>query len=103
MSIFASLFSTQMALTEAHKTFFDAPPVLFPHASIGFSTFYNGVAARAFTEARPTGFVEAKILAPAQILALLRQDVGDDSKDQLEQDFIAACQAATATEPAVTA
>ena len=92
MDPFANLLSEQSALMARNSTFFGAPPSLLSHSNVAFSMFYHGVWTKPFHAARPGGFLEATILPPALVLDLLRQDVGDDPKDQLERDFLAACQ-----------
>ncbi len=96
MAGYASVYSSQKDLMARGAALFDAPAALAGHVSVAFHCTYRGITARVLPGLPRSNFVEATILPPAIVLGLLRQDIGSSLRDQLDRDFLEACETAAA-------
>jgi tetratricopeptide (TPR) repeat protein len=90
MDAYASVFTRANLCAQTGRQMFDAPDFFRPHATVGFSTVYQGVLMRSMPGVIFERLLNSTIIAPHQILSLLRSDVTNRAPIDFDREFVPA-------------
>jgi len=95
MNVFAGTFSWQEEVMRQNQAPLDSPLDLINHLSPAYAVFCQGVTARQVEGLEFRGLLNPPLIAPADVLSLLLDDIGGTPRDDLEREFVAAYRTAT--------
>ena len=72
----------------------DVPDHIRPHTNLFYQCFYRGVIGRPMPDVLFGPLLDRTMLTPAEVLALVRQDIAGRSLDDLDTQMLAACEVA---------
>jgi tetratricopeptide (TPR) repeat protein len=96
MGLYTGVFSRANRCAETARPMFGGPDFFRAHASVGFSTLYEGVLARQIPGFDFSGLLNRTIIAPDAVLSLIRQDIAARQPIDFDRQFLSDVEAAVA-------